>query len=66
MQFHWFDACESSFQELKNKLVTAPILIVPVNNKGFVVYSDALRNGLGYVLMKDGKVIANASRQLKD
>ena len=46
--------------------MTAPILIVPMNNKGFVVYNDASRNGLGCVLMQDGKVIAYASRQLKD
>ncbi|KAA3484516.1 Retrovirus-related Pol polyprotein from transposon 17.6 [Gossypium australe] len=30
--------------------------------KEFVVYSDASFNGLGYVLMQDGKVIAHASR----
>ncbi|WMV58431.1 hypothetical protein MTR67_051816, partial [Solanum verrucosum] len=31
----------------------------------FVVYCDASRIGLGYVLMKNGKAIAYASRQLK-
>ncbi|KAL5835872.1 hypothetical protein ACOSQ3_015424 [Xanthoceras sorbifolium] len=31
----------------------------------FVVYSDASHNGLGCVLMQDGKVVAYASRQLK-
>jgi len=30
-----------------------------------VVYSDASRQGLGCVLMQDGKVVAYASRQLK-
>ena len=29
------------------------------------MYSDALKFGLGFVLMKDGKVVAYASRQLK-
>jgi len=42
-----------------------PILALPTSNKGFVVYSDASRNGLGYVLMQEGRVIAYASRQLK-
>ena len=46
--------------------MTAPILIVPLNNKGFMVYSDTFKNSLGCVLMQDGKVIAYASRQLKD
>ena len=30
-----------------------------------MVYSDASRQGLGCVLMQDGKVMAYASRQLK-
>ncbi|GJY78996.1 putative reverse transcriptase domain-containing protein [Tanacetum coccineum] len=34
-------------------------------NWGFQIYSDASKNGLGYVLMQHGKVIAYASRQLK-
>ena len=29
------------------------------------MYSDALKIGLGYVLMQDGKVVAYASTQLK-
>ena len=31
----------------------------------YAMYSDASRIGLGCVLMKDGKVVAYASRQLK-
>ena len=64
--FQWSDACEKSFQELKQRLVTAPILTIPTDSDGFVVYSDASKNGLGCVLMQNGKVIAYASRQLKD
>ena len=33
--------------------------------KEYVIYSDALLNGLGRVLMQEGKVVAYASRQLK-
>ncbi|PON37319.1 Ribonuclease H-like domain containing protein, partial [Parasponia andersonii] len=33
---------------------------------GFVAYSDASKNGLGCVLMQNGKVIAYASGQLKE
>ena len=50
---------------MKRRLTTAPVLILPSKTKGFVVYSDALRKGLGCVLMQHGKVIAYASRQLK-
>ena len=31
----------------------------------YVIYSDASRNGLGSVLMQQGKVVAYASRQLR-
>jgi hypothetical protein len=46
--------------------VTAPVLTLPSSKEGFVVYSDASHNGLGCVLMQQGKVIAYASRQLKN
>ncbi|KAA3457139.1 Retrotransposable element Tf2 [Gossypium australe] len=45
--------------------VEAPVLVQPEPGKEFVVYSDASLNGLGCVLMQEGKVIAYASRQLK-
>ena len=46
-------------------MVSAPILTVPEGNEGYVVYSDALRQGLSCVLMQNGKVVDYASRQLK-
>ena len=45
--------------------MTAPILIIPEGNEGYVLYSDASRQGLGCVLMQNGKVVEYASRQLK-
>ncbi|WJZ87492.1 hypothetical protein VitviT2T_006866 [Vitis vinifera] len=65
VKFKWFDDYEHSFQELKNRLVTTPILTIPSGSGGFVVYSDASHQGLGCVLMQHGKVVAYASRQLK-
>ena len=65
MKFEWTNACERSFQVLKEKLVTAPILTLPEPSKRFTVYSDASRIGLGCVFMQEGKVIAYASRQLR-
>ncbi|TYK23874.1 ty3-gypsy retrotransposon protein [Cucumis melo var. makuwa] len=49
--FVWSPACESSFQELKHKLVTARVLIVPNGSGSYVIYSDASKKGLGCVLM---------------
>ena len=65
VKFEWFDECEHSFKELKNKLVTAPILTISSCSSRFVVYSDASHQGLCCVLMQDGKVMAYASRKLK-
>ncbi|KAA0026007.1 DNA/RNA polymerases superfamily protein [Cucumis melo var. makuwa] len=65
-KFEWSNKCEQSFQELKKRLVTAPILAFPVTGKDYVIYCDALRLGLGCVLMQDENVIAYASRRLKE
>nr|XP_009769096.1 PREDICTED: uncharacterized protein LOC104220007 [Nicotiana sylvestris] len=66
VKFQWSDACERSFQGLKSRLTTAPVLALSEGIEGFVVYCDASRVGLGCVLMQHGKVIAYVSRQLKN
>ncbi|KAJ4818476.1 polyprotein [Rhynchospora pubera] len=63
--FVWGSEQEASFQELKKRLVSAPILVMPVQGKDFDLYTDASRLGLGCVLMQDGHVIAYGSRQLR-
>ena len=65
MKFQWSKECERSYQELKKRLITILILALPESNDSLVVYTDALKIGLGCVLMQHGKVIAYASRQLK-
>ncbi|WVZ83584.1 LOW QUALITY PROTEIN: hypothetical protein U9M48_030716 [Paspalum notatum var. saurae] len=65
-RFEWTEAREKSFQEPKAKLTSAPVLVLPDIHRNFVIYRDASRQGLGCVLMRDDKVIAYASRQLKD
>ena len=64
--FVWTPTCEESFQELKRRLATARVLTVPHESDNLVVYSDISMKCLGCVLMKNGKVIAYNSRQLKD
>ena len=64
--FVWSEECERCFNELKVKLTTAPVLTLPSGSEGYVVYSDASHQGLGCVLMQHGKVVAYASRQLKN
>ncbi|KAL8089701.1 hypothetical protein AgCh_039255 [Apium graveolens] len=64
-KFIWNNKCEESFQELKRRLITTPVLSLPDDRGNFVIYSDASHKGLGCVLMQHEKVITYASRQLK-
>ena len=66
IKFEWTDACKQSFQELKKRQVTTPILTIPEREDDFIIYCDASSQGLGAVLMQHDRVIAYASRQLKD
>ena len=63
--FLWSEACQQSFDELKRRLTSAPVLTLPSRQDGLAVYCDASRQGLGCVLMQNDKVITYASRQLK-
>ncbi|WVZ84916.1 hypothetical protein U9M48_031886 [Paspalum notatum var. saurae] len=53
--FIWTKERQAAFDELKKRLTTAH----------FTVYCDASKEGLGCVLIQEGKVIAYASRQLR-
>ena len=66
VKFVWDDSCERAFQELKRRLTSAPILIIPERGQRYTVYCDASKDGLGCVLMQSGKVVAYGSRQLKN
>ncbi|KAA3470916.1 DNA/RNA polymerases superfamily protein [Gossypium australe] len=65
VNFDWSEKCQQSFDQLKALLIEASMLVQPELGKEFVIYSDASLNGPGCVLMKEGKIIAYASRQLK-
>jgi hypothetical protein len=63
--FEWMPRRETSFQELKKRLTTAPVLTMPDMEKLFSIYCDASSQGLGCVLMQDDHVVGYASRQLR-
>ena len=65
VKFVWNEECQGSFDELKACITSASVLTLPVTGLEYIVYSDASRNGLGCVLMQQGKVVAYASRQLR-
>jgi hypothetical protein len=63
--FKWTHDCQVSFEELMERLTTVPVLVLPDLSKKLDIYCDALRRGLGCVLMQDGQVVSYASRQLR-
>ena len=65
VKFVWIDECQVSFEKLNTCLTSARVLTLLEGEDGFEVYSDASRRGLGCVLMQRGRVVAYASRQLR-
>ena len=62
VKFEGTESYEQSSQGLKRRLETTPILTIPEGEDGFVIYCDALGQGLRAVLMQHGRVITYASR----
>ena len=67
-RFKWNDACQEAFENLKEKLITAPVLSYPDRDSVFVLDTDASDTGIRAVLsqIKNGeeKVISYASKTL--
>eukprot|EP00731_Ephydatia_muelleri_P020333 Em0013g60a len=66
--WEWTAECNGAFLELKKRLVSAPILVMPCFNHKFILDTDASGEGLGAVLSQsvDGqeRVVAYASKTL--
>jgi hypothetical protein len=52
--FEWTEECQISFEEIKERLTSAPMLILPDLTKKFDIYCNASHRGLGCVLMQEG------------
>jgi hypothetical protein len=68
-QFQWTEECQQSFNTLKWKMVTMPILVFPDWSKEFHVHVDASSISLGAVLAQPGAgdldhLLAFSSRNL--
>jgi len=50
--FHWGPEEDLSFQTLKDRLITAPVLSLPDYDKEFIIRTDASRKGIGGVLIQ--------------
>jgi hypothetical protein len=60
----WTPQLQSSFDTLKEALVTAPVLILPDFTKEFCIETDASGKGIGAVLMQQGHPVAYLSKPL--
>ena len=68
-QFDWSDECQATFEELRQRLITAPVLAFPDYSRSFILDTDASDTGIGAVLsqLDDSgaeRVVAYASRSL--
>jgi hypothetical protein len=52
--FEWTAECQANFEELRKRLSSALVLVLPDLTTKFDIYCDASCRGLGYVLMQEG------------
>ena len=64
VDFVWGATQDNAFDELKRRLIAAPLLILPDFTKQFEIECDASGIGIGGVLMQEGKPIAYFSEKL--
>ena len=58
VRFEWSEKFQASFKKLKAFLTEAPVLTQSTYGKEYMIFNDTLLNGLGCVLMQEGKVVA--------
>ena len=63
--FSWTPEATKAFRHLREAMCQAPILATPNFTKSFIVDCDALRNGIGVVLMQEERPIAFESCPIK-
>ena len=54
--FQWTEECEKAFQDLKNYLVSAPILFASEVGEDFFIYLSVFEHAMGAVLLRDQRV----------
>ena len=56
--YHWTQACQGSFEQLKQDLTSATVLVSPDNTQPYELIADACGTGIGAILMQNEQPIA--------
>jgi hypothetical protein len=64
--YEWDEACNETFETLKNILVKTIVLKLPNFNKNFKIHSDASNFAIKKILMQDGRPMTFESKKLND
>ena len=63
--FSWTPEATKAFEHLKEEMCLAPVLATPDFTKTFIVECYSSRNGIGVVLMQEGRTISFESHPIK-
>ena len=66
VKFKWTGAQQQVFEELKQRLCSAPVLSLPDLQQSFEIQIDASKYALGVVLMQHGHLVSYHSENFSD